>query len=320
MNLQNKTILITGIGGCVGQRLAELAVQKGAIVKGLQRSPLPAGWAEPLGIELFQGSITDSALATKACQGVDIVVHTAAIVKEDGDLQELRAVNVGGSLTVAQAAKNIGVKTFVQISSVMVYGFQYPDQVTETGPFYTGKNAYCLTKLESDQAVLKLNGGEFGVIVIRPGDIYGSRSDPWVVRPLQMMRDRKFVLLDQGQGIINHVYIDNLIDAIFLAIEQEAYGEAFNITDGCQTTWKEYYLRLAQLENLQKLPSVRSRVAKIVLRILPKGLMGVLPDAIDVGSRRHTYSIQKAIQQLGYQPRISLDEGMAKIAAELKAS
>jgi nucleoside-diphosphate-sugar epimerase len=319
MSLQNKTVLITGIGGAIGQRLAEIAVQKGLIVKGLQRSPAPRNLTD-LGIEIFQGDITDSGIAAQACKGVDIVIHSAAIVQADGDLNEFRRVNVGGALNLANAAKAAGVQTFVQISSVLVYGFQYPNRVTELGPFYTGKNPYCLTKLESDQKVMALNAPpNFGVIVIRPGDVYGPRSIPWVIRPLELMRARKFFLLNNGRGVMNHVYVDNLIDGIFLAIEQKSYGEAFNITDGCETSWKEYYTRLAQLENLPKPYSARAAVAKIATRILPKDWINASPAEIDAVTRLYPYSIDKAQRVLGYKPRISLDEGMVQTRIWLKS-
>jgi nucleoside-diphosphate-sugar epimerase len=317
MNLSHKTLMITGIGGAIGERLAEIAVQKGLKVRGLQRSILSPKLAD-LGIEMTQGSITDPDLVTRACAGVDIVIHTAAIVKADGDLDEFRRVNVGGSVNLAQAAQAAGVKIFVQISSVLVYGFQYPNGITEVGPFYAGDNPYCLTKLESEQQVLALNAPDFGVIVIRPGDVYGPRSIPWVVQPLKLMRQRKFFLLNNGRGVINHVYVDNLVEAIFLAIEKQAYGEAFNITDGCETSWKEYYTRLAQLGNLPKPLPARAALAKLLAKILPKRWISVSPAEIDATTRLHTYSIAKAQRVLGYNPSISLDEGMARIHAWLK--
>ncbi len=312
MDLSHKTLLITGIGGCIGQRIAELAVARGIKVRGLQRSPDTSDLAGRLGIEMIAGSVTDPEIAHRACKDIDLVIHTAAIVKEEGDLAEFRKVNVEGTLTMAHAAKQAKVKAFVQLSSVVVYGVRYPKYVTESGPFYQGKNPYCLTKLESDQQVLALNNPpDFGVIVIRAGDVYGPRSVPWVIRPLEMMRSRKFFLLNNGRGVMNHVYVDNLVDAIFLALEQEAYGEAFNITDGCETTWKDYYQRLAKIENLPKYPSAPAILAKIILKLFPNNKIGATADTIDISTRRYPYSIEKARHRLGYQPQINLEEGMA---------
>ncbi|SRR5579883_3084027 len=319
MNLKNKTILITGIGGFIGMRAAELALAQGMKVRGLQHSEAKAKKAQELGAEVIVGSITDPAVAKETCQGVDIVLHTAAIVRESGLPKHFYQVNVDGAINMARSAKNADVKTFVHLSSVMVYGFNFPNGVTEDGPLCGENNLYCQTKIESEKELLKLNTPpDFGVIIIRPGDVYGPGSKSWVVRPLLLMRQKLFALANQGRGVINHVYIDNLIDGIFLAIEKEAYGEAFNITDGQKTSWKEYFTRLAEIGNVPVPFSLPAGILKFIvgLRCLTQKVLGqqpdLLPQAIDFGSRPYAYSIAKARSQLGYEPKISLEEGMQR--------
>ena len=157
MQLQGKTILITGIGGFIGSHFAKKAKAIGMKVKGLQRSEDQAQIARELGAEVFIGDITDSIATQKACQDVDIVLHTAAVVKESGSIAYFRKVNVDGSLNMAIAAKQAGVKMFVHISSVMVYGFNYVEQITEEGILSGENNAYCQTKIESEQKLIEFN-------------------------------------------------------------------------------------------------------------------------------------------------------------------
>ncbi|WP_193195857.1 NAD-dependent epimerase/dehydratase family protein [Nostoc sp. MG11] len=319
MNIKNKTLLITGIGGFIGLRTAELALAQGMKVRGLQHSADKAEKAQKLGAEVFLGSVTNPEHAQNACQGVDIVLHTAVVGKESGSFDHFREVNVGGTVNIAQAAKSAGVKTFVHLSSVMVYGFNYPNYVTESGPLSGENNPYCQTKIEAEKALLQINSPpEFGTIIIRPGDVYGPGSIPWTVRPLLLMHKKFFALPNSGQGIMNHVYVDNLIDAIFLAIEKEAYGEIFNITDGQETSWKEYFTRLAEIGGLSKPFSVPATLLKSVLwqqRFLNK-LVGkttnILPESIDFVTRPYAYSIAKARSRLNYQPTIDLEEGMRR--------
>jgi nucleoside-diphosphate-sugar epimerase len=315
----NKTILITGIGGFIGLRAAEMALERGMKVRGLQHSASKAQKAQQIGADLVIGSITDPVAAEKACQGVDIVLHTAAIVSENESLDLCREVNVGGTLNMAKAAKAAGVKTFVHLSSVMVYGFNYPDRVTESGLLCGENNPYCQTKIEAEEAILPFNSPpEFGIIIIRPGDVYGAGSIPWIVRPLELMRKGSFFLADKGRGVINHVYVDNLIDAIFLAIEKEAYGEIFNITDGKETSWHEYYNHLAEIAKLPPPVSLPASTLKFLIRLrcLFERLLGkeseIFPEAIDFTIRPYAYSIDKAIDLLGYQPKIDLAEGMRR--------
>ena len=319
MNLTNKTLLITGIGDFIGLRAAQMAIERGMKVQGLEPSPEKAKKAQELGAVVFVGCTNDEESLEKACEGADIVFHTAAITEAGGELEFFRRVNVDGTINTAKAAKKAGVKTFVHLSSVMVYGFKFPDQITEEGPLRGENNPFCQTKIESENEVLKFNNPtDFGVIIIRAGDIYGPGAPAWVVRPLQLMQKRKFVLIDGGRGICNHVYLDNLIDGVFLAVEKEAYGEAFNITDGCQTTWKKYYTQLAEIGGQPKhIMSMPALLVKTAIRQQGKKA-DVFPESIDFVTRPHTYSLEKARQVLGYEPRINLDEGMARIAKWLR--
>ena len=320
MDLKNKTILITGIGGFVGLRAAELAIKRGMNVRGLEYSQTTAKLAQALGAEVIVSSITDPIAVQKASIGADIVLHTAAVVKEGGSLQEFRKVNVDASVNLASVARDFGCKTFVHLSSVMVYGFNYGDRITESGPLRGENNPYCQTKIEGEKEILKLNApGNFGVIIIRPGDVYGPRCNPWVIRPLELMQQKRFLLPNGGRGVINHVYVDNLIDGIFLAIEKEAYGEAFNITDGQETSWGEYYKRLAAIAGLPKPLSLPAPVIKTLIKLecSLKRSFGIqpdiLPEVVDFSTRPYAYSIEKAQSQLGYQPKITLEEGMEYI-------
>jgi nucleoside-diphosphate-sugar epimerase len=316
MDLKSKTLLITGIGNFIGQRTAEIAIERGLKVRGLEQSPEAAHKAETLGAQVVLGHTTNEKDLERACENVDIVFHTEAVLEASGEIEHFRAVNVGGTINTAQGAKKSGVQAFVHLSSVMVYGFNYPDQITEEGSLEGENNPFCQTKIESEAAVLKFNDPpEFGIIIIRAGDIYGPGADAWVTRPLQLMQQKKFVLINGGSGIINHVYIDNLIDSIFLALEKEAYGETFNITDGCQTSWKDYYLQLADLGGLPKPKSMPAFLVKKAAH-----LQSISPAAINFTMRQSTYSIQKAQKILGYKPKINLDQGMKYTAEWLKSS
>ncbi|MBH8553687.1 NAD(P)-dependent oxidoreductase [Nostocaceae cyanobacterium CENA357] len=316
MNLQNKTLLITGIDEFIGLRAAELAITQGMKVRGLQSSS-DRTKVQHLDIEVIVGDITNPTIAQKACQGVDIVLHTAQVTQEAGPLKHFREVNVKGAVNMAKAAKNAAVKAFVHLSSVMVYGFSYPDDVTESGPLAGDNNPYCQTKIEAEKELLPLNNPpDFGVIIIRAGDVYGPGSIPWIVKPILMMRQKLFAYANEGKGVINHVYIDNLIDGIFLAIAKETYGEIFNITDGQNTSWKEYFMRLAAMEGLAAPMSLPKDEMKLFLRLRHQGQKlfrqkaDILPESVDFMTRPHTYSIAKAQSLLDYKPKIDLEEGM----------
>ncbi len=220
---------------------------------------------------------------------------------------------------MAKAAREAGVKTFVHLSSVMVYGFNYCDRITEEGPLCGEKNPYCQTEIEAEEALLQLyDPPDFNVIIIRAGDVYGPGSIPWIVRPLLLMHQKLFLLANGGRGVMNHVYVDNLIDAIFLTIKKETYGEIFNITDGQETSWKEYFTRLAEIADFPKPNSLPKNELKLMLKLRSQGqkMFGkkadILPESIDFVTRRYAYSIAKAQSILSYNPTIGLEEGMQR--------
>jgi nucleoside-diphosphate-sugar epimerase len=315
MNLLDRTILVTGLGGFIGLRFAELAKARGARVRGLELPGPAATRARALGFDVIEGDVTREKDAARACAGADVVVHAAAIVGEGGDVDAYRRVNVGGTRTTALAAKRAGVRRFVHLSSVMVFGFSYPDGVGEDGPMRGEGNAYCQTKIESEEELWRIEQpGTFDVTVIRPGDVYGPGSIPWVVRPLQLMKQGLFVLPDGGRGVINHVHVDTLGEAILLAIEKDASGP-FIVSDGVATPCRDFFAPLARLTG-RKIRTLPSSVLLASFAVIGPAfrLFGkeppARPDAVRYLMRKGTYSIEKARRVLGFAPRISLEQGM----------
>ena len=317
-------IAITGIGGFIGLRMAQRAAQRGWSVRGLELSEDAARRARAAGAEVVVGSVNDINAVRMALAGADVVFHTAAIVEEDGPRELYERVNVEGTRCVATVAAELGVAHFIQLSSVMVYGFNYPQDIAEDGPLDGAANIYNETKLASEQVALTFDGATgMRVTVIRPGDVYGSGSQPWVLRPLELMRRGLFMLPDGGRGVINHVHVDNLLDGVFLAIEQNAGGEIFNLTDGVASSCRDYFDRVAALQGRKPPASLPAPLlfALVAFSALLWRLVGRRFPASAAATRflmrRHRYSIAKARQRLGYAPRIDLDSGMRGIAAEL---
>ena len=315
------TIAITGVGGFIGLRLAQRSMERGWQVRGLDANSQAAARAERAGAWVQTGDVGDEAAGRRLCGGAEVLVHTAAIVGEGGDFALYRKVNVEGTRTMARAAQAAGVRRFVHLSSVMVYGFDYPDDVGEDGPLRGENNPYCQTKIESEDALREI--WPRGATVIRPGDVYGPASIPWVVRPLQALQRGLFILPDGGRGILNHVYVDNLIDGMFAAIDREADG-AFTITDGVATTFADYFGRLAKLagKRVRTLPAplVRGlvRVVSGVERLTGR-TPTALPESIAFLNRKGRYSIAKARAELGYAPAVDLDEGFRRVEAWLRS-
>jgi nucleoside-diphosphate-sugar epimerase len=324
MRLQDAALAVTGIGGFIGRRIAERAQGRGVRVRGLEQSEEGARSARRTGAEVIVGDVCDPAATRAACAGADVVIHTAAVVKEDGPRALYDRVNVGGTEQVARAARGQGVRRFVHLSSVMVYGFHYPPLVGEDGPLRGEGNPYCETKIESERVARAQHApGVFEVTVIRPGDVYGPGSIPWVVRPFDLMRAGLFVLPGGGRGLVNHVHVDNLIDALFLAIEKDA-SDVFTVSDGVGATCLEYFGPIARAAGRPRIRTAPAGFLRGAFKVVQAGasLLGkeapAAPSAVDYLMRPHTYSIDKARRELGFAPAVDFSEGMAGVCEWLK--
>jgi nucleoside-diphosphate-sugar epimerase len=319
MKLDGKTIAITGIGGFIGGRMAERALDRSLEVRGLDITEEAAQKARELGADVVIGDVRDPETVARLLQGADIVFHTAAIVRESGDMETFRQVNVEGSRLVARTAAEMGVERLVHLSSVMVYGFDFPPEVDESGPFRGEGNPYCTTKYESEQAVLDFHGrGDLEVTIIRPGDVYGPGSQPWVVRPIELMKQGIFMLPDGGHGVLDPTYIDNLIDAIFLTLRKDATAEAFNVTDGMAMETRHFFKYHADMLGKSRVLTVPSWLLKPIFAMIELGAraVGLQPPAsvaaLHFINKPYGYS-NKKILDLGHTPEVGLDEGMRRV-------
>jgi nucleoside-diphosphate-sugar epimerase len=321
-----RLLAVTGVGGFIGMRLAERAARDGWRVRGLDVSASALAQAEARvpGLEPIVGDILRPGDCDALARGADALVHTAAVVREDGPRALFERINVGGTHEVASAATRAGVGHLVHLSSVMVYGFDFPDGVEEEGPFPTHeKNPYVTTKRAGEGAAMAA-GPPGGVTLLRPGDVYGPGSVPWVERPVALMRAGLFVL-PSGDGRINHVHVDNLVDALLLVLERGPQNQPFNITDGVGTSCREYFTRLFAQAGLPPPRTAPASVLRAAFTALSAGAALVRrepparPAALDYLLRSGTYSIARARRVLGYRPRKDLTQGLLELAPSLLA-
>jgi nucleoside-diphosphate-sugar epimerase len=305
---------ITGASGFIGQALARRLRNDGHHVVGLDRSEEGAALCS----DFQPGDVTRADDLARFVRGRERIYHTAAIVAERGDPAAFRAVNVEAPIALAHAAKAAGVRELVHFSSVMVYGFDYVEGVREAGPLDGGGNLYCQSKIAAERGLLPLHqAGRFEVFVIRPGDVYGPGSQPWVVRPLEMMARHQWLWIDSRRSLFNHVYIDNLLDGIDVVVQQRASGRAFNLTDDRRTTVREFFTYHQRFLGQRWIPELPGRIAEPVAGAIERVAtrLGLEPpinrEAVRYMRRHATYSCAAA-KGLGYKPRVDLATGMQR--------
>jgi nucleoside-diphosphate-sugar epimerase len=316
-----KKVFITGAGGFLGTALMDYYRALGVEVVGMD---IVADAAS----NIVAGDLLQPAGWKAALEDCDVVIHTAAFVSNTASYQQVWDVNVLGTRKVIECAVAAGASRFVQISSVAAFGFDYADGVTETEPLMPVGHPYIDTKIASEHVALAAHGaGECDVTIVRPGDVYGPRSRPWVILPLEMIRRGRMILPAHGEGIFTPVYIDDITDGIALAASKpEGRGQIFSMDGGEQVSCKTYFSYLCRFVGNSEGPKcVSTATANLLSEVvgrferltgkpseLGKNTMGML-------SRKGGYSIEKARNLLGYQPATNLDQGMETVKTWLQA-
>ncbi|NDZ95085.1 NAD-dependent epimerase/dehydratase family protein [Streptomyces sp. SID6673] len=312
-SLADRKIFITGANGFIGRAMADRFRVLGAEVSGVDLVADPDQ-------NVIQGDTTKPAEWASALEGVDTVIHTAALLAAWHKPENAWRVNVLGTSRVLRAAIDAGVGRFIHFSSVAAFGFEYPDNVDETYPVAVNGDVYTDTKVNSEAVVLAAHAAkEIDVTVIRPGDVWGPGS-VWVRSPIaEMRKPTGFPLPDGGNGIFSPVYIDNFVDGMALALDSDdAIGQVFIISDGVGVPCREFFGYLATMSGgtIRTLPmGVAAPLAGVLGNVLRR--LGQKSDLCEgtmwLLNRPGTYSIEKAGKILGYQPLVSIPEGMARV-------
>jgi nucleoside-diphosphate-sugar epimerase len=340
-------ILVTGAGGFIGGRIVEVLHEAGtSTVRAGVRRWSSAARVGRLPVEIVQCDVNSADSVRSAMTGVSAVVHCA-----HGD----SATNVEGTRTVLEEAQRAGVRRVVHLSTVSVYGRQ-EGSLTESSAWTPGANPYGRSKVQTEEICAEYSRRGLAITILRPTIVYGPYSNIWTVEFAQRLSMGEWFLPERyTQGTCNLLYVDDMVKAVLLSLENEkAVGQTFIINGEERPTWNEYFHALNDalgLPPLRPASAFRSRMkaglmkpvrksAKfvlkrfqpLVLRIykrsnLAKALMRHAETAIkksptgaefDLYSLRVSYEGQKAREILGYRPAFSMQDGVELSVAWLR--
>jgi nucleoside-diphosphate-sugar epimerase len=326
MQVTGRKVLITGATGFIGSHVARrLMEQKGAQVRALARNLAKAEWLAKLGAELVPGELGDRDAVRRAVDGCAAVVHAAAQVSSVPQRETFVRTNVEGTENLVRAAVEAGAERFVHLSSVAVFGLPRSGEITDESPRRHCGDSYSDTKLDAEETVFRsMSQHGLPAVILRPSAVYGPGSTHWTVVPIKRIRKGKMFVVNRGRGTLNYVYIDNLVDAVCLVLEDDrAVGEAFIVNDGT-ATWAEFFGSLAQMCGKKGIPSVPLWMAKIWVRFrnLQAFLRGettrVPPNALAFLVGAPIYRQTNLERKLGYRSRVPLEEGLRRTEGWLR--
>ncbi|MEZ6109608.1 MAG: NAD-dependent epimerase/dehydratase family protein [Pirellulaceae bacterium] len=320
--------LVTGGGGFLGQYIVEQLRDRGDEVRTLSRASYPQ--LERLGVEQLRGDLRDSEITARACRGVDIVFHTAAVAGIWGPWRHYYGINTQGTLNVLAGCRQQGVHRLVFTSSPSVT-FDGGDQcgVDESAAYPSQWLAhYPHTKALAEQAILAANGrDDLVTCALRPHLIWGPRDQHLIPRLIDRARNGKLRQVGDGTNLVDMVYVENaaaahLQAADALEVGSPVAGRAYFISQGEPVNcwqWINQILALVDLPPVEKsisLPAARRigaamEIAYSALRIRSEPRMTRFLAAQLATS--HYFDISAAQRDFGYEPAVSTAEGMRRL-------
>ena len=313
-------ICITGGCGFTGAALTERLLDDGYEVSVIDKKPgLIDDKLKLKGGQIIYASITDRNAVAKAVKGCEVVQHLAAAFREVGAPdQHYYDVNVEGTRIVTEEAIKAGTRKLVHCSTQGVHGHIESPPGDESCPI-APTDYYQQTKYEGE-AVLHEYAGKIEYTILRPTAIYGP-GDPG--RFLMIYRRAKkgtFPMFGRGATYYHPVYIDNLVDAHVIAqTPGVGAGEAYIIGDEEFFSIEELVKRVGKAINIDvSIPHfpilpliIAGHICEKVCR--PFGISPpIFPRRVDWFRQVRSFKIDKAKKELGYQPKIGIDEGLKR--------
>ena len=293
--------LITGSAGFLGSNLANFLVREGHQVRGID--DLSAGNPDALSPEVLftRGDVNDRPKLWTLLQDVDCVYHLAARVSVPEFVlypREYNASNVGGTVSLMEAMRDVGVGRVIFISSGAVYGDQGEQPLIESAA-PSPRSPYAVSKLAAEYYVRTI-GGLWGIETLSlrvfnaygPGQRLPPSHAPVIPNYLrQVLRGSTLVMHGDGSQTRDYVYVDDVVSAmISAATAPDINHMVINIGSGVETSIRE--------------------LVRMVLDVTGIKNEAIANERTDPGVSRMRADLNQARKMLGYQPRFSLSEGL----------
>lgn len=317
-------IVVSGASGFLGGRLVPALIAAGHEVFALARSASSKHAAEALGATAIQGDLAAPPFDLPPC---DAVIHAAAHFRFSGPRKPFEQINIEGARGLLDAAKRAGAQRFIYVSAGALVMDDKGSPVVnadETAPIYPDSfSAYIGTKAEAENLVRAANAPGFTTIALRPPGIWGAGDAFSEALPVMVKRGM-FGFIGGGRFPCVTCHVDNVVEALILALTKGRGGEAYFINDAEPTTLREFLIDVGHALglSLEKSRSLPYGVAMALGRVMEgvawltraKDDPPMTRTMVRLIGRPFTSNDAKARAELGYVGKVTRAEGLKAYA------
>ena len=317
-------IFLTGASGFVGSHLTQSLITAGHEIVGHYRLPHSINSKPQHNLEVWSGDLNDKQSLSKRLQSVDALVHCAAEMKLWNCEKVLHETNVLMTKNILESARQAGVKQFIYMSdaSIAKNPLSQNLNVSESRSLPSLKNfPYSHSKSQGEQLVLQVGDETLRTLSLRPASIWGKGDV--VDRSLGKAADlNQFGWFGQGDYPFSTCYIQNLCEAVKKSLLSESTRESFFISDGPAVPFRQWMTRRLKVGHY-KVPTLSiprslawplARFTENGWKYLPlRGEPPLIREMVHLTAHPFSVSIQKAKDQLAYEPTYEMEQGMLEI-------
>lgn len=316
-------IFVTGASGFVGGAATRALIAAGHSVRAMSRSGVSDRMINALGAEPVRCDL--ASITAEHIGDAELILHCAAFVEDWGPEDAWYRGNVEGTRAVLDAARAAGARRFIHIGTeaAIVRGQDIFDADEGYPLAPDSPYPYCATKAQAERLVREAATDGFSTIVLRPRLIWGP-GDTTLLPAIEAMSDGGWMWIDHGRALTSSTHIDNLVQAILLALENGESGSAYFVLDDGAHTIKYMVSGMAAAKGItlpgRSMPrGLADRIGAVcewLWRTLKlKSAPPLTRHAAMVMSRNCVLDDSRARKELGYAPVISVEEGMRALAA-----
>lgn len=328
-------VAVTGAAGFIGRHVVAELLRTDADTEVrallLPGERLPEAWLRDEAkyrVEVVRGDVTDASTLTPLLDGARTVIHLAAVVTDWAPWKHYRRVTVEGTRRVLSGLP-AGTRV-VLASSIVVYGHRLGRRrCSEDVAFGRPRGHYSRAKQQQERLARRLcRERELDLTVVRPANVYGPGSRPWVEMVLPLLARGDVTLLGGGDHDAGLVHVENLADLLVrVAASPRAVGATYNAADGEGVTWKRYFGDLAEAVGAPPPRSIprafaapAGRLFELLWRLRnARHRPPITREAVQLTARGLDLPTDRARADLGWTPRLSYDDAIRELQRSVRA-